>query len=445
MNQRARIITTTFLSLILVCYSTGCNTSGAVTKADKPHIVIDWGQSTPDTLYLQRNTKACETLPVDGVATWPCWPRSRSGRLALKPIEKQYDAEGRELPVWVTPSGQQVGDYTLGRRVIDHDRITPEMYAGAINDLRKSRFNRFKYMLINVLLANNNRAMNWFDDGHWEIVCHNIAAIAKLAKKGGCRGIFVDPETYGYPMWKFTDLAGSAGLPGIYGDKSWDQVHAAVKHRGAQFMRAIESEYPHPTVWFALAYGFGVGQSDGDPAKLPNASYALLPAFLDGMLEASTAGTILVDGNETSYHHKTAKQFRRTRKACLEDALRITTVPADLYRSRVRCGFGLWIDNGRQWDPGSPQTNPFTPDEFEESIRLALEIGDGYVWLWSEIANWYGSSPDWKPADDAPIQTRVKYVPDSYRDALSNGRARAMSRRSSGTVSCEAAKAKRQR
>ena len=101
------------------------------------------------------------------------------------------------------------------------------------------------------------------------------------------------------------------------------------------------------------------------------------------------------------------------------------TVPESLFREKVRVGFGLWLDLARRWDPVRTSKNHFTPKEFQKAIKLALEIGDGYVWIWSEIANWYADSPDWKPADNVPMQTRARHVPDAYRQAIRKGRAAA--------------------
>ncbi len=397
-------------------------------EGEKPRVIVEWGHNTPDTTYLRRNTADCERLPVDGIATWVCWPRSKHGRLAIKPVEKKFDASGRELPVYTLPSGRPVGDYQLGRRITGRDRITAEMCAAAITDLKATDFRRFNHMLINVLLANNGEPMNWFDDEQWDIIFHNIEAIARVAREGGCRGLLIDPETYGHPMWRYTDLATEKGLPRVYAKKSWPQVAGAVKRRGAQFMEAIQRGFADPTIWFCFAYCFSAAECDGDPDKLPAVGYALLPAFVDGMVEAATDGTVIIDGNELSYGHKTAEQFRKTRRLCLEDGQRISTLPERLFRDRIRCGFGLWLDH-QQWDPEDLTKNRFSPAQFEASINLALEIGDGYVWIWSEVANWYADRRGWKPGDGAPVMKHPRYVPDKYRQAISHGRTRAQSPR----------------
>ena len=138
-----------------------CSGVSAKPEADeKPRIVVEWGFSTPDTAYLQRNTEECEKLPVDGIATWPCWPRLEIGRMYCKPLGKRFDESGRELPLYTTPSGKRVGDYQVGRRVMGYDKITDKMCKGAIRDLKATKFERFNHMLINVLMGNLSQPLN---------------------------------------------------------------------------------------------------------------------------------------------------------------------------------------------------------------------------------------------------------------------------------------------
>ena len=53
----------------------------------------------------------------------------------------------------------------------------------------------------------------------------------------------------------------------------------------------------------------------------------------------------------------------------------MSAVP-ELYRQRVRAGFGLWLDY-------SQKPNYFTPEEFQRALGYALEISDEYVWLYT--------------------------------------------------------------
>ena len=198
-------------------------------------------------------------------------------------------------------------------------------------------------------------------------------------------------------------------------------------------MKAIESEFPSPMIWLAYGYSWPAPKPGQQDYKLKDDESGLLPAFIDGMIEVSSKGTIIVDGCEESYGHKTAEQFVTTRWRAVEGGLRITTVPEELFRDRMRVGFGLWVDHNRKLDSEDLEKNYFTPEEFQEAVRLALEIGDGYVWLWSERANWYADSPDWKPADNAAVLSSKsfgggfgKYVPEAYRKAIFKGRAAAM-------------------
>ena len=78
----------------------------------------------------------------------------------------------------------------------------------------------------------------------------------------------------------------------------------------------------------------------------------------------------------------------------------MSAVP-ELYRQRVRAGFGLWLDY-------SQKPNYFTPEEFQRALGYALEISDEYVWL-------YTHGPRFFPPTD---------IQPSYIEAIAGARRR---------------------
>jgi hypothetical protein len=100
-----------------------------------------------------------------------------------------------------------------------------------------------------------------------------------------------------------------------------------------------------------------------------------LPAFYDGFLEAMPAGGALIDGYESAYPFKERREFLEGYRRIRQEAIELSAVP-ELYRAKVRAGFGLWLDYGGK--PGH-----FTPAEFRQAVSAALEVSDGYVWIYS--------------------------------------------------------------
>jgi hypothetical protein len=128
----------------------------------------------------------------------------------------------------------------------------------------------------------------------------------------------------------------------------------------------------------------------------------------------------LVDGYELSYWYKEEQQFRRARQAMSHGVASIAANP-DVYRRAVSFGFGIWLDyNWRRhgWNPADPSNNYFTPEQFEKTVRLAIEASDGWVWIYSETPRW------WTKDGGGPLS-----LPDAYVEALRRARSEARPRR----------------
>jgi len=388
--------------------------------ADKATVVIDSGWHAPDTVYLRRNVKELEKRPFDGVATWISWPRQEAGR------------------IW-RGSGEPGDMYDLCWTVIWRRRWTPEMYEPAIEDLRNTRFSRFHSNFIHVTFAYNNEPMDWFDEEWWDAICHNIASVARVAKEGGCRGILIDPEQYGYALWNYRALAHDQklGNPQLYKDRSFREVHDAAQARGQEFMRAINSQFENPIIFFFHAYGYLTwqamdrGERPPDREVLRKFGLPLLAPFLDGMLGVSTDETVFVDGTSSMKRTTKRVQFETQRRYVKEEALKVTQVP-EAYRKKVKLGFCFRLDAakdladrkklGEFYYPAHPEKNHFTPERLTDALRLALEIGDGYVLFWHGAANWWLDGPDARPADGVQMNPASKWVPTVYWDALEQAR-----------------------
>jgi len=218
--------------------------SGAVAAQQSDEgaqqIIIDSGLHAPDTVYLRRNIEELEKRPFDGVATWISWPRQEHGRM--------YRGSG------------DPGDmYNLCWKIVRRKRWTPEMYEPAIQDLKDTRFSRFRSNFIHVVFAYNTEPMDWFDDQWWDIICHNIACVTRGAEQGGCRGILIDPEEYGYALWNYRKLRTNVeiGNPALYKDTTFEQVHDAARPSSAPSTRSSRTRLSASSTPMATLPGWG--------------------------------------------------------------------------------------------------------------------------------------------------------------------------------------------
>ena len=378
-------------------------------------MIVSSGVHAPDTVYLSRHTPALERVPLDGVATWIATP-------VPIPIEGKIDtprlANGRLAR---HASGADTAD--VGQTIVRRRRIPYEHIAPAIEDLKSASLRRFKSNFIHCITGNPLGPVNWFDDEWWDIVCHNIGMIAKAAKEGGCRGILIDPEDYSYSMWSYPLLtetqkyktAYRRGNKEFYKGKTFDQVRAKVRQRGRDFSQHINAEFDDPILMFFHAVSYSAWQIN-DPRwdSLDETGFGLMVPFIDGMLEGSSDRTVIVDCTSQAKWWTDRVQMEAARKLIKQDARGLSRVPK-LFDRKIRLGFCYRLDyhpREEEIQPGRPgglfdsvflDANYFTPDKLEQTLKLALEIGDGYILFWNYRANWWLNSVDARPADGAAL------------------------------------------
>ncbi len=246
-----------------------------------------------------------------------------------------------------------------------------------------------------MLYAANRWNMEFYNDEHWKAIANNMRLMSKLVKAGKCVGVCFDTEPYGNDPWAY---------PGTYGDRSFAEVQAQVRKRGADFMTALQSSVPDIKVLSFFQYAMFAPLVDepdqavrdrmhlnlGDPAH-----YALLPAFFNGMLDAAAPGVRLIDGNENSYWYEDADHFYRAYHLMKQRCQ--TMVPVELrtkYAFQVQAGMALYVDEifARRINQKTT-ANFLAPEEqltlFEHNTYYALTTTDEYVWLYSERMNWW--------------------------------------------------------
>ncbi len=318
--------------------------------------VVEFGWDIPDLKFLRANIHRMEQLPFDGVVV-------------------------------------NVG---LHDRVFSRRPLPAMAIAEPLEDLRATAFRRFtdNFVLIWVVPGD----LGWFED--WTPVIENVRLASRLARASGLRGILLDTEHYGSELFSYAQQQARDA-------RSFGEYAARARLRGRDVGRAMGEEYPDLALLVTLAY-HAAERDVPEDARRSDATYGLLPAFLDGVLEGMPASATLVDGFEFAYGFTREFEFARARWLIRHWLWRLSAV-SDRYRARVQVGFGLWLDyqwRRRGWHPDDPAKNYFTPDAFAAALRLALRHSDRYVWVYTEKPNW------WKGENLSP----------AYVEALSRAR-----------------------
>jgi hypothetical protein len=355
-----RIATTAALALLL-----GGPPAQAQPGPQRPQAkkLIEWGWDEPDTQFMRQNVEKMEQLPFDELVFHAA--SGKRGNLSWE--------------IW-------------GGRRFEHDE-----FRQALDDLKATRFRRFtdRFLRVNVTPGK----VDWFDGPDWATVLHNAGVAARLARQGGCKGFLLDVEQYEGKPFDYR-------RQGRRGTKSFEEYRRQVRRRGREWVRAVNREFPDITV--LLTFGYSIAQPGSRARDRSEAPYGLLADFLDGVLDACSTETTVVDAWETSYPYKERRQFERAYETIKEKALGWTAVPGK-YRKQVQAGFGIWMDydwRKKGWDTTDFSKNHFRPAEFEGAVRSALQVSDRYVWVYTEQPRWW---------------TGAK-LPQAYVDALTNAR-----------------------
>ncbi len=348
----------------------GCAHSPELVHIGPEKKLIEWGWDEPNPAFMRENAKQMDTYGFDGV---------------IFHTEPYY--QGRA--------------YTFDWQAWGAIPFEYEGFAQIIEDL-KAAHAQLRQMTHNFLRLNVCPGdVDWFDDEAFGVVIHNARLGARVAKEGGCKGIMFDVEQYKARVWAYEAQ--------VHKDtKSFAEYEAVAQKRGRQFMLAMQDAYPD--IILMMTYGYNITGARGDPdADRSMFSYGLLKGFLDGMYDAATGRTTIVDGFEEAYSFRTHREFVNARKHVFEKLLPAAANPRK-YLKHGRMAFGVWMDNTsgvQPWDPDDIEKNYFLPDEIEYSVFSGLDVADNYVWLYTEQPRWWTN----------------ERLPQGYLDAIKRVRA----------------------
>ncbi len=277
----------------------------------------------------------------------------------------------------------------VGGRIFMLKPWTEEMLAPDYEALQAIKWDKFRDNFLCMYAASN---MDWFSDQDWALVLNKVRLIAHGAKLGRCKGVCFDQEPYGGNPWHYPRQAHAA-------EKSFAEYEAQVRKRGAEFMRTLMSEMPAVVVhtFFQLGYFsdlYGIRDPQERAQRLSGKHYALLPAFLNGMLDAAGPEVIITDGNESSYYYQEPEQFYRAFHNIRQGALRLVA-PENVrkYQTQVQASNALYVDQIFNLRTKKFLSAHLTPEEraqwFEQNVYYALKTSDEYVWCYSEKMNWW--------------------------------------------------------
>ena len=274
--------------------------------------------------------------------------------------------------------------------VFSLNKLDPAQYEEDLKTCANIKWNKFTDNFLLMLVASDQ---DWFNDDHWALILEKTKQMAHAARLARCKGVCFDQEPYGTNPWCY--------LTAQHKDtKSFTEYEVIVRKRGAQFMRALESEMPGLTVltFFQLSYYIPLlnPMSPEERVKgMQEEGYAFLGAFLNGMLDAASEKVEIIDGNEGSYYYTSKDEYHEMYHNIhnLGEFL-IDPVNRDKYRNQVKAGQALYVDHYFVDSGLAAYLAPAAKDDwFAHNVYWALKTTDKYVWCYNEWMNWWKDEP----------------------------------------------------
>lgn len=169
-----------------------------------------------------------------------------------------------------------------------HREIAENEAERAVADLKATDFRRFKHNFLWAFTVPDGSKRHphfhgdWFKDNNWEAKLHNARLSARVAKKGGLKGILFDTEMYHGQVFDYTF------------QKHRDQYdfatyNAETRDRGRQWIRTINEVYPDIEIIFFVAGWHSYIRMFCDPQwPFEENAYGLFSGFMDGIMDAAT-------------------------------------------------------------------------------------------------------------------------------------------------------------
>jgi hypothetical protein len=255
---------------------------------------------------------------------------------------------------------------------------------------------------------------DWFSNTRWNQISANMKLFAKIAKTSKSKGIAFDNEPYGFNPWDYS----AKEYPG----KTFKQVYEQVRKRGAQVMRAWQSEYPNITILNLFGLGIVRAQTEyygGDQSK---AEWGLWGAFIEGMLDVINPQARLIEGNEGSYYYTSStdfsdfREYKRGARALLSSENRIT------YDQQMQIAYAVYVDNVLNLWKSPSYFGYYLASDLERrryaahNFYHAMKNSDEYVWVYAENMDWWGTK-----GQGVNVPSRLPGIMQSVKNKIASG------------------------
>ncbi|MFS8082954.1 MAG: hypothetical protein ACMG51_05840 [Ginsengibacter sp.] len=242
----------------------------------------------------------------------------------------------------------------------------------------------------------------WLNDKAWDNISENIKNISKAVFASKAKGILFDPEYYIPDSTRNPWTFSSSLYPGL----SYEQVGASVKKRGKQFIQSLQTYSPDIKILFTWMLGLVSAQNRLLPIQ--KTGMALIPFFIEGILDGSNGKSELIDGNEFSYGYMESAHFIWAGERIRNDAKKYIKNNYQSQISKVSIAQAVYFDGimatsavfNKGYDSATKKR------WLKENLYNALKTTDKYVWFYNEKINW------WKNQVDSGISKLITDVKD---------------------------------
>jgi hypothetical protein len=351
--------------------------------------LLEWGFDSPTPDYLRDNIAAMQAQPFDGI---------------VFRLRKEAHSIFQTTPL-----------------------TEEELELDILSELQ---WGQYTHNFLKLWSTDPSRTFSWFDDEQWDIISSNLKLYAEVVEASRAKGIAFDVEpyeTFGNSPWRFMTKEGQSLYPG----KTLTEVEGEIRKRGAQFMNALQSEKEDITLLCAVllgAYRTSISYYPNNPQLGKGKSfYALLPAFVNGMLDVIGPNVTLVDGRfsynklDGTYYFDTTSKFTEFARPYVRDAdIYLSPENRSKYAAQVQLGhavfpdyvFGLLVNTQLKDKVPSyytSMTEDYKSKWLEHNTYYALKTTDQYVYFYNEQMSWWGAEANPKYPDlPAAIKTSVE-------------------------------------
>jgi len=332
------------------------STSVLPAFAGKKYVAFGWEFENATPSNLLQIVDSLDRTPLDGIGMYPRLV-DRYGKPIKAKLMDQPALDWLDLEPWVPAF----------RELTSH------------RSLRES--------FLKSICAPTNR-LDWTDDATWRRVSLTMRNLARLAREGGLKGLWVDDEDY-HRQRQYYWCAG---------DPPYDRLFEIARARGREVFSAMLSEYPDMTIFFFRFFTrvHAYARSE-DPASACRANGDVWPAFLNGLLDVLPPTARVVDGYEYGYRFDAEKDGYYVGYANQKSRFSRLAASSNRtkYLTQVSSAPAMYMDmyvspEGERWH--APPLNGSRANRIIANVGQATQVSDEYVWFWGERQCW----ADWK-------------------------------------------------